>query len=139
MTRVLTFVVSVLTATAAWACPLCKDAIPSSDAQAPGGVPGGFNTTIYLMLGSLFCVIAMISMTRIRGARGNAIARARSPIARAARPNERAARPIDRAPAGYRNAAKFDRIPNPTFWLFSGWNCVAITLSRQMLLTTGRP
>jgi len=38
--------------TCAWACPLCKDSVPSSDAQAPGGVPGGFNTTIYLMLGT---------------------------------------------------------------------------------------
>jgi hypothetical protein len=53
------------------ACPLCKDAIPNSDAQAPGGVPGGFNTTIYLMLGSLFCVIGMVTMTLIRGARSS--------------------------------------------------------------------
>jgi len=57
------------------ACPLCKDAIPNSDAQAPGGVPGGFNTTIYLMLGSLFCVIGMITMTLIRGARTSVNAR----------------------------------------------------------------
>jgi len=68
-------VLTLMLSTAAWACPLCKDAIPSSDAQAPGGVPGGFNTTIYLMLGSLFCVIGMISLTLVRGARGNAIAR----------------------------------------------------------------
>ena len=78
MRRLTPIFAAVLTMTltaAAWACPLCKDAIPSSDAQAPGGVPGGFNTTIYLMLGSLFCVIGLISMTLIRGARGNAIAR----------------------------------------------------------------
>ena len=65
----------LLMTTATWACPLCKDSVPSSDAQAPGGVPGGFNTTIYFMLGGLFCVIGMISMTLVRGARGNAIAR----------------------------------------------------------------
>ena len=65
----------LLMSTAAWACPLCKDSVPSSDAQAPGGVPGGFNTTIYLMLGGLFCVIGMISMTLVRGARSNAVAR----------------------------------------------------------------
>ena len=53
------------------ACPLCKDAIPSSDAQAPGGVPGGFNTTIYLMLGSMFAVLGMITFTLIRGARSS--------------------------------------------------------------------
>ena len=65
----------LLMTTATWACPLCKDSVPSSDAQAPGGVPGGFNTTIYLMLGGLFCVIGMISMTLVRGARSNAVAR----------------------------------------------------------------
>jgi hypothetical protein len=35
-------------------------------------VPSGFNTTIYLMLGGLFCVIGMITMTLIRGARSSA-------------------------------------------------------------------
>ena len=61
---------TLLMTTASWACPLCKDSVPSSDAQAPGGIPGGFNTTIYLMLGVLFCVIGMITMTLVRGARG---------------------------------------------------------------------
>lgn len=42
----------------AHACPACKDAIPNSDAQSSGGLPGGFNLSIYYMLGSLFCVIA---------------------------------------------------------------------------------
>jgi len=65
----------LLMTTATWACPLCKDSVPSSDAQAPGGVPGGFNTTIYFMLGGLFCVIGMITMTLVRGARGSAAAR----------------------------------------------------------------
>ena len=51
------------------ACPLCKDAIPSSDAQAPGGVPSGFNTSIYFMLGVFFCMTAMVTLTLIRGAR----------------------------------------------------------------------
>ena len=68
---------TLLMTTAVWACPLCKDSVPSSDAQAPGGVPGGFNTTIYLMLGSLFCVIGMVTMTLVRGARGNIAARNR--------------------------------------------------------------
>lgn len=42
----------------AQACPACKDAIPNSDAQSAGGLPGGFNLSIYYMLGSLFCVMA---------------------------------------------------------------------------------
>ena len=77
MNRLAATILAVLltAAPAALACPLCKDSVPSSDAQAPGGVPGGFNTTIYFMLGGLFCVIGMISMTLVRGARGNAVAR----------------------------------------------------------------
>jgi hypothetical protein len=39
------------------ACPLCKDAVPSSDAQAAGALPGGFNVSIYVMLMGLFAVI----------------------------------------------------------------------------------
>ena len=69
-TPLLTSLLTLTLTTAAWACPMCKDSIPSSDAQAPGGVPAGFNTTIYLMLGALFCMIGMISMTLVRGARG---------------------------------------------------------------------
>ena len=53
------------------ACPLCKDAIPSSDAQAPGGVPSGFNTTIYVMLSTFFCMIGMVTLTLVRGARSS--------------------------------------------------------------------
>ncbi len=44
-----------------------------------------------------------------------------------------------RGASGRYTRAKFDRICSPTFWLFSGWNCVATTLSFQMLLTNGRP
>ena len=53
------------------ACPMCKDSIPSNDAQAPGGIPSGFNNTIYVMLGGLFCVLGMISFTLVKGARGS--------------------------------------------------------------------
>ena len=54
------------------ACPMCKDSIPSSDAQSPGGIPSGFNNTIYIMLGGLFCVIGMVGFTLVKGARGTA-------------------------------------------------------------------
>jgi hypothetical protein len=77
LTPLFTAVLFLALTTAAWACPLCKDSIPSSDAQAPGGVPGGFNTTIYVMLGSLFAVIGMITTTLVRGARGSARGTAR--------------------------------------------------------------
>ena len=51
------------------ACPMCKDSVPASDAQSAGGLPGGFNSSIYLMLGSLFCVIGMIAWTLVKGSR----------------------------------------------------------------------
>jgi hypothetical protein len=70
-TPLLTTLLLLAMSTAAMACPFCKDSIPSSDAQAPGGVPSGFNTTIYFMLGSLFCMIAMVTMTLVKGARSS--------------------------------------------------------------------
>lgn len=69
MTRFVTFALTVLTTTAAFACPLCKDSVPGSDAQSAAAVPSGFNTSIYLMLGSLFCVIGMVTWTLVKGAR----------------------------------------------------------------------
>ena len=71
MKRWLPIVILLALPAMAIACPLCKDAIPNSDAQAAGGVPSGFNTTIYIMLGALFCVIGMITMTLVRGARSS--------------------------------------------------------------------
>jgi hypothetical protein len=38
-----------------------------------------------------------------------------------------------------RSSAKFARIFRPIFWLFSGWNWVAMMFSLRMLLTKGRP
>lgn len=58
----------LLTATAL-ACPFCKDSIPSSDAQAAGSVPGGFNNSIYLMLGGFFLVLGFVTMTLFKAAR----------------------------------------------------------------------
>jgi hypothetical protein len=57
-TPLLTAVLTLALCGVAAACPLCKDAIPSSDAQAPGSLPGGFNYSIYIMLTGLFAVIA---------------------------------------------------------------------------------
>ena len=53
----------------AHACPFCKDSIPSSDAQASGSVPGGFNNSIYLMLGGFFAVLGFVTMTLAKAAR----------------------------------------------------------------------
>jgi hypothetical protein len=58
-----------LLASAAQACPLCKDSIPGSDAQAAAGVSSGFNTSIYFMLAGLFSVIGFISFVIVKGVR----------------------------------------------------------------------
>jgi hypothetical protein len=42
------------------ACPMCKDSIPNSDAQAAGGVPTGFNTSVYLLLGTFLGVLTLV-------------------------------------------------------------------------------
>ncbi len=61
-----------LTTTVAMACPLCKESIPSSDAQSPGALPSGFNTSIYVMLGGLFGVLGLVGFTIVRGVRSSA-------------------------------------------------------------------
>lgn len=43
------------------ACPMCKDSIPSSDAAQAGSLPGGFNTSVYIMLVSFFSVLGIVS------------------------------------------------------------------------------
>jgi len=71
MRRLITPILALLlTAGPLFACPLCKDSVPSSDAQAAGGLPSGFNNSIYLMLGGLFCVIGFVTFTIVRNVRG---------------------------------------------------------------------
>lgn len=66
---ILTVVLTLTLTAAVMACPMCKDSIANSDAQQPGGLPGGFNTTIYLMLGGFFAVVGLVTTTLVRGAR----------------------------------------------------------------------
>ena len=71
MKRPLTAILALLlTAGPLLACPMCKDSVPASDAQNAGGLPGGFNHSIYLMLGSLFCVMGFLAFTIVKGVRG---------------------------------------------------------------------
>ena len=42
------------------ACPMCKDSIPNSDAASQGGVPTGFNTSVYLILGTFLGVLTLV-------------------------------------------------------------------------------
>jgi len=68
-TPILFVLLTLAMTTAALACPMCKDSIPSSDAQSAGGLPVGFNITIYLMLAGLVAVAGLVTMTLVRGAR----------------------------------------------------------------------
>ena len=47
---------TLLPAGLAHACPNCKDSIPSSDAEQAANLPGGFNHSIFFMLGGLLTV-----------------------------------------------------------------------------------
>jgi hypothetical protein len=52
------------------ACPNCKDSIPNSDAQQASSLPGGFNHSIYFMLGSLFVVGGFVTRIIVKEIRG---------------------------------------------------------------------
>ena len=68
--HLISILVLLLTTAPALACPMCKDSVPSSDAQSAGGLPAGFNNSIYLMLGGLFCVIGFLTFTIVKNVRG---------------------------------------------------------------------
>lgn len=42
------------------ACPMCKDSVPTSDASSAGGVPVGFNLSVYILLGTFFAVLGLV-------------------------------------------------------------------------------
>ncbi len=42
------------------ACPMCKDSVPNSTAEAPASVPGGFNISVYYMLAGVFTVGGLV-------------------------------------------------------------------------------
>lgn len=42
------------------ACPMCKDSIPNSDAASQGGVPTGFNVSVYLLLGTFLGTLTLV-------------------------------------------------------------------------------
>lgn len=64
---VLSVVVLLVFAGVAMACPMCKDSIPSSDAANQGGVPGGFNQSVYLLLGTFLAMVGVVSGVIYKG------------------------------------------------------------------------
>jgi hypothetical protein len=66
-------VVCLLIVGAASACPMCKDSLASAknDMQKVGGgsVGGGFNNSIYAMLGGFFGALGIVAFNLFRGGR----------------------------------------------------------------------
>lgn len=54
---------------AARACPGCRESIGDNDAQQASSLPGGFNLSIYYMLGSVGLVGGLIVRMIVREAR----------------------------------------------------------------------
>jgi hypothetical protein len=52
------------------ACPMCKDSIPNAegvDAAHSGSLPGGFNTSVYILLTGLIGTIGLATLGLIKG------------------------------------------------------------------------
>jgi heme/copper-type cytochrome/quinol oxidase subunit 2 len=58
--------------TVAQACPMCKDSVPSSDAQQAGALPSGFNNSIYFILVSFLTVLGTVLTLIVRTIRQGA-------------------------------------------------------------------
>ena len=73
-------------APAASACPNCKDSIgtaASEDTGAGGpsaGLPGGFNTSVHIMLTAFIGVLGFVGFTLYRGVRGSPAPRGFNPL-----------------------------------------------------------
>jgi hypothetical protein len=62
--------VSLSLCSIASACPMCKDSIPNGETAAQAGtLPGGFNTSVYIMLVGLFATIGLVSLGLVKGIR----------------------------------------------------------------------
>jgi len=67
--RILPVLVVLTLCGAAFACPMCKDSIPNSDAQSAASVPSGLNYSVYLMLGTLFAMMGLVGTIIVKGVR----------------------------------------------------------------------
>jgi hypothetical protein len=69
------FVLAIAICALAHACPACKDSVPNSDAEAAGNVPGGFNNSVYFMLGSFITMVGFVTTFLVRTCRGTTMQR----------------------------------------------------------------
>ena len=69
-TPLLSVLLTLALTAAALACPNCKDSISlNGEGSSSGGLPGGFNTSIYAMLLGFFAVLGMVTFTIVKGVR----------------------------------------------------------------------
>jgi hypothetical protein len=87
MIRALIALTLSLAATAAPACPLCKDSVPNDQAAGTAdlknnvtargeNISGGINSSILFMFGGLFFALGMVTVAMIKGARGTRVGHA---------------------------------------------------------------
>ena len=70
LTWITTFaLMTLLPAGLTLACPMCKDSIPTTDAQTASSVPLGFNVSIYSMFMGLFLTLGFVSSVIVKGVR----------------------------------------------------------------------
>jgi len=60
-TIVISLLAMVLLSCATYACPMCKDSIPNSDASQAVALPSGFNNSVYAMLIGFLSVLGLVS------------------------------------------------------------------------------
>jgi hypothetical protein len=75
-----------ITAAQVIACPMCKESIPSSDAQQAGALPGGFNNSVYFLLISLFAVLGTVITIIVRAVREQDVGSLSMPCTQAPNP-----------------------------------------------------
>jgi hypothetical protein len=86
-----TLIVIAATTTGALACPMCKDSVSNRegetnelhDSYTTGGqnIAGGMNTSVYVMLGTLFGMMGLVSTVIVKGVRSSGAGRG-YPVAR---------------------------------------------------------
>ena len=80
MKKYLASLVLLAAATAAPACPMCKDSIANDEVAATSlhdsytsngqNISGGINASVYLMLGALLGMMGFVSTVLVKGVRG---------------------------------------------------------------------
>lgn len=67
LTLLIAIALILLPAGFSYACPGCKDGVPTMDSENPNLVPIGINNSIYYMLGGLFATIGLLATVITKG------------------------------------------------------------------------